>query len=433
MRIAVIGAGWAGLASAIKLHQHGHHVTVFESAKQLGGRARSVNSNKLSNSIDNGQHILIGAYQACFNLMDSLGINRDQVLYKQTLNLESLDKQIRFKFFNLPAPFNQLGVFFKSKGLSGLSGRLFMLRLVVELRRNQPIKEHDVISWFLRLKCPQVLIDNLWEPLCIATTNTKIQDTDANIFATILRKALLNQASDSDIYIPKVLLSELWPTKVSNILGDKIIYKPVNSISKNQKWLVDNQEFDNLIIATPFETAKKLIKQLTNSAEYLNNWPNLKYSAIGTLSLELAKPIIELPAMSLLKDEPRKNAWGQWLFNHYHIASQNTYKNLLQIVIGQAQEYLNIDQDLISNGIIKQIETLSGIKLPEIINQTLITEKRATFDAVPGLSRPGNLTPWQGLFLAGDWTDTNYPAVLEGAVISGIKAAEYCLKQISIK
>lgn len=153
----------------------------------------------------------------------------------------------------------------------------------------------------------------------------------------------------------------------------------------------------------------------------------MKFSAIGTLSLELEMPWLYKPAMSLLFDDPSKNAWGQWLFNRNAINVHESHRKLVHVVIGRAQRYAGVDSDLIAKGVIEQIRQQVKVKLPNVLNHFLVTEKKATFDVVHGLTRPTAVTPWPGLFLAGDWTDTNYPAVLEGAVRSGLTAAHHVL------
>lgn len=429
MRVAIIGAGWAGLTAAIQLYKQGHQVTVYEAAKQTGGRARQIKTAKIKSAIDNGQHILIGAYHSCFAVMASLDINPADVLHQQTLNIASADESLKFRFFNLPAPFNQLGIFLNSSGISGLHGRAFFIKLALELKHKVTLTDKTVHNWLNRLACPKPLLQRLWEPLCIATCNTSIQDTDANIFATVLRDGLLKRASDSDIYIPKLLLDDLWPAQAKKILADNIKYKFIRNIhlNVNNTWLINEQIFDKLIIATAFDNAKQLISQLPHAEKYLSSWPSLKFSAIGTLTLELERPWDYKHAMSLLFDNPEQNAWGQWLFNRNAIDVSESHRNLIHVVIGRAQRYAGVDSDIIAKGVTEQIRQQVKIELPNVLNNFLVTEKKATFDVVHGLSRPTVDTPWPSLFLAGDWTDTNYPAVLEGAVRSGLTAARHVL------
>ena len=132
--------------------------------------------------------------------------------------------------------------------------------------------------------------------------------------------------------------------------------------------------------------------------------------------------------MQLLRDHPAGYAWGQWLFDRSASAHADADRRLVHVVIGEADRYAGRDPARIAAGVIGQIRAQAAAgshpPLPDIETHALVTERRATFDAVPGLRRPGAATPWPGLLLAGDWTDTGYPAVLEGTVGSGLKAAE---------
>jgi hypothetical protein len=135
--------------------------------------------------------------------------------------------------------------------------------------------------------------------------------------------------------------------------------------------------------------------------------------------------------MLLLNDDPACDAWGQWLFDRSASARHAHDQSLVHVVIGVADRYAGRDPARIAAGVIEQIRQQAhagGLPpMPDIETHALVTERRATFDAVPGLRRPGAITPWAGLWLAGDWTDTGYPAVLEGAVRSGLRAADTLL------
>lgn len=425
MKIAVIGAGWAGLAAAYTLQQQ-HQVTVFEAAKHIGGRARPINTPLFSSTIDNGQHILIGAYQNCFSLMRKLNIEPSQVLQRQTLNISTLNNSLKFRFLNLPAPWNRLGLFFASSGLEGIKGRLFLLRLLKSLKQHHAFAGLSVHDWLLQLNCPPKLITNLWQPLCIASMNTDIHSASASSFAAVINDGMLASSHASDIYIPKATLHDLWPAQVAKLLGEQLKYRYIRSITANadQSWQVADSNFDQVILATPAHISQKIIAGLPDAANYLHNWPAYKYSAIGTLSLLLEKPWLSGQAMHLLQDNTSTNAWGQWLFDRSHSANDEIHKRLVHVVIGCAQRYAGMDIEAIKAGVIAQIQAQAPKPLPRVIRHLLVTEKRATFDAVNGLNRPANSTPWPDLYLAGDWTDTKYPAVLEGAVISGLQAAE---------
>lgn len=434
MKVAVIGGGWAGLAAAIKLHQKGLDTTVFESARYIGGRARPIITPLFPSTIDNGQHILIGAYKSCFDLMRSLNIDIDQVLFKQTMEINSLDQALRFKFLGLRSPFNRLGALFNSHGICGLQGRILLIKIFKSLQDINLLKEMPVLEWLKSLNCPEKLITDFWQPLCIATTNTDISVASTKIFARVLRDGLLGSSQDSNIYIPRKSLHDLWPAKVADIMGDKIKHQFIRQISQNndKSWKIGEQNFNQIILATPANISRKLITPLSGSQDYLSSWPEYRFSAIGTVNLLLEKPWHSKRPMYLLKDKPANNAWGQWLFDRSRTAASSTQHNLLHIVIGNAQRYTGVDVEIIKQGVIRQIEQQAEKPLPKVLKHLLVTEKRATFDSLAGLKRPATSTPWTGLFLAGDWVETHYPAVLEGAVASGFKAASMVLDEIKI-
>lgn len=422
MKIAIIGAGWAGMAAALKLRRY--DITVFEAAKTAGGRARPIAHKQLGLTIDNGQHILIGAYHATFGLMQSIGIDIEKVCLRQNLCLQSLDHSLTLKYLNLPSPLNRLGVVSHSNGLSGIKGRLHLLRVFNALKQKIPA-DINALNWLQSLNCPTELLERLWQPLCIAICNTDLQQTQAKIFARTLKDSIASRASDSDIYIPKNTLADLWQHQACKILGNKIQYTAAKSINhSNNGWLVNNQYFDKLIITTPAYITSKLISDLNGADDYLKTWPDFEYAAIGTLSLLLEQPWLNNMPMALLFDNPHTAAWGQWAFNHYYLNGSN----LVNIVIGDADRYADVDKSDIVSGVIQQIRQQSNLPLPPVTRHALITEKRATFKANRGsINRPGVETPWNGLFLAGDWVDTGYPAVLEGAVRSGLQAASLAL------
>jgi hypothetical protein len=241
----------------------------------------------------------------------------------------------------------------------------------------------------------------------------------------VLRDGLAGPARDSQLYIPRASLHALWPERACALLGDRLRRHRVRRLDPDPAggWRVDNQPCEQVILAIPPVAAHRLLQPLPQSAEYLGRFPPPAESAIGTLTLRLQHPWQSGLAMSLLRDDPARGAWGQWLFDRSATARSPAARHLVHVVIGAADRCAGLAADQVAEGIIEQIHQQSHIPLPPVVARTLVMEKRATFDAVPGLPRPGTATPWPGLWLAGDWTDTGYPAVLEGAVRSGLRAA----------
>src|SRR5690606_31758838 len=117
MNIAVIGAGWAGLSAALELHRMGHGVTVFEAGHRLGGRARGLHSPRLDAVIDNGQHIMLGAYTETLALMRRLGLEPDDLLYSMPLALQSADGSFELRVPNLPDALALPAALLRAKGV----------------------------------------------------------------------------------------------------------------------------------------------------------------------------------------------------------------------------------------------------------------------------------------------------------------------------
>ncbi|WP_322999525.1 hydroxysqualene dehydroxylase HpnE [Castellaniella sp.] len=429
MKVAVIGAGWAGLAAAVHLRRAGCQVQVFEAAAQAGGRARPVTHPGLGLTTDNGQHILLGAYRDTLALMRSLGVDPDEACLIQPLKLQSADGSLRLGFWPLPAPAHRLGALFGSRGLSGWPGRRHLERVLRSLDPEPIDATQTAADWLRQLGCPPLLLERLWGPLCLAATNTSLDQADARLLACILQDSLAAGAAASRTIIPRGQLHDLWPKQACQLLGKDLRRQRVRAITPAPAggWHVDDEPCDQVILAIPQPEAWRLLASLPDAVPYLAAWPTLRHAAIGTVSLRLSRPWESGQAMTLLWDDPAHHAWGQWLFDHSAISTDPADRCLLHIVIGAADRYAGQGTDRIIAGTIAQIRAQAPRPLPPIEAQILITEKRATFDVTPNLRRPGPATPWPGLLLAGDWTDTGYPAVLEGAVRSGLKAAKQAL------
>lgn len=428
MRIAVIGAGWAGLAAALRLQDRGLHPVVIEAARTPGGRARSIRSNALDAGIDNGQHILLGAYTETLALMRRLGIRTQDAFHEQALHLESADSQFRLHAWPLPAPWHQLGAVLSARGLS-LAQRLHLIRLLDALKRSgwRTSEGATVAQWLAAHTTPAPLIERIWAPLCLATMNTPPEIADAQLFAHVLRDSLGAQASASRILIPCGTLHQLWAEQACARLPEVRLGQHVQAIhAEGSGYLIDGEPFDGVVVATPPHGTQRLLASLTlpeAQTDWWTQWPDWRYEAIGTVSLRLAQPWRLTHPMLMLWEHPELQQFGQWLFDRC-VFGQGLNDDMLHIVISQASRYAHLSSGEVIAGVIEQLREQVARPLPAILAQTLVTEKRATFSAVPGLRRPGTHTPWPNLMLAGDWTDTGYPAVLEGAVRSGLAAAD---------
>jgi len=424
MRVAVVGAGWAGLAAALRLLRLGHEPWVFEAARRTGGRARAVSRPALG-TIDCGQHVLLGAYRETLDLMRELGVDPAEAFHAQVLSLASADGRFRLGAWPLPAPAHALGLLLGGRGL-GLRERWSLARILAALgaRAGAPRDADTVSRWLDRLECPARLRRLLWDPLCLAAMNTPADAADARLFVRVLRDSVGAGAGASRLLIPCGTLDELWPARARARLPRLAAGHRVGALEAAPGgYRVDGAAFDAVILATPPGEAARLLGGLPESREWLAGWPRWRFEGIGTVTLRLERPWGSGEAMRMLEERPGRAAYGQWLFDRSAV-SRGEAARLVHAVISGAGRYAAHGADAVIEGVIGQIREQAPERLPAVLESVLITEKRATFSAIPGLRRPGTRTPWPRLMLAGDWTDTGYPAVLEGAVRSGHRAAE---------
>lgn len=448
MNIAIVGAGWAGLAAAVRLKDLGATVTVFEAAPVAGGRARGVDDLHMGR-IDNGQHLLLGAYNETLKLIERLQPERPlaQLLSRTPLQLESADGSFRLLAPALPAPFNTLIALLTAKGLP-LSDRLKALRMMVYCRLTgwQAQPNETVKSLLKRYKQPDLLCLKLWTPLCLAALNTPVAHSCAQLFLNVLRDSLDAQRDASDLLIPNVDLTNLWPAAAAETVTMRYrhIVRKVRATQNQVE--IDEEPFEACLVAIPPYAAARVLfdasdecddglvdtAQEQSEAALLRLLRGFAYRSIATLTLELEADWLLPQSMLMLDEDMPRGHVGQWVFR------RAAHTRQLTVVISDAADFLKYDRTHFVEAIATQIREQCAKRakdvptMPAVKHQRLIVEKRACFDAVPGLARPANRSPWPRIALAGDWTDTGYPSVLEGAVRSGLRAANMLQQQLTL-
>lgn len=440
--IVIIGAGWAGLAAAVKLTQLGHNVTIYESAKQAGGRARSVTFD--DKVVDNGQHLLIGAYSTCLSFMNTVGIDITSSLKRLPLLLTVFDKEninkpnsnnlaskLVLKAPALPAPLHLLYALFTAKGLN-FKDRIAALKFGFTLQRNNyKVKQDISVEELFRLTDQtDILIKQLWEPLCLSTLNTPIKEASANVFMRVFKDAFTNKRKDADLLVPTVDLSQLFPDAAIKYIethGGKVYLKSrveqikikKNQITSLTVTVDDNSQTiktSNIIIATAPQNLTKLLENHRELKPLKNKINQFRYQPIVTVYLQYPKETQINPGIIGMS-----SSISQWIFDRGVFCLQS---GLFSIVISAKGTHMTMDDDKLTKTIHDEISMLLP-NTPALINSFVIREKRATFSCNVNINniRPQNSTDVKGLFLAGDYTDTDYPATLEGAVRSGLNAA----------
>ncbi|HEY8085777.1 MAG TPA: hydroxysqualene dehydroxylase HpnE [Methylophilaceae bacterium] len=415
LKIAVIGAGWAGLTAAVELAAQGHQLTVFETSPHLGGRARGFEHKSLR--LDNGQHILLGAYHQTLRLMELVGLNEADILLRLPLTLET-PGHIELNTSHLPAPLHLLAGLIRAKGL-GLSERLTTLAFFTKLRlRNFKLAQDQTVAELLN-KQPDNVVRLLWEPLCIAALNTPISTASAQVFLNVLRDSFSHSRADSDMLLPRHDLSALFPQAAARYVmehdGKILPSTAVKSLYIQHSGVeVDGEHFDKVICAVAPHQLATLLQDIPEAEPTLNMVNRFSYQPIATVYLQYASTVTLPSHMLGLSDGD-----AQWVFDRGTLCGQH---GLIAASISTVGEYLKLGHDEVAMAVHQQLQKLIG-DLPAPEWHQVIVEKRATFACVAGLQRPSNHTAHPHLFIAGDYTAGDYPATLEGAVRSGINCA----------
>jgi squalene-associated FAD-dependent desaturase len=409
----------------VELARHDVEVTVFERSRTLGGRARVV--RKHDQTIDNGQHLLIGAYTELTRLLRLTGVPTRQIKnLPLTLHIPG---QICLRAAALPAPLHLLMGLVRANGLDW-SERFAIVALLryLKRRRFQLSAEMTVTGLLTDCRQPFRLRNLLWEPLCLAALNTPPHEASAQIFANILRDTLAAaSATASELLIPRVDLSELFPVPAARYLatrnGNILTGNAITAVTpKNAGFLLagapGHRIWQQVVIATAPYHAATLLRSTEACPDLAVQIAALPSEAITTVTLAFG-PGVDLPAPMIgLTDGP-----AQWAFD---LGQSGNSKGLVAAVISVHRSGSKGRDDLIP-AVLAQLERALGCSLPAPHWTRIITEKRATIACRPGVIRPGITTPLPGLWLAGDYIESEYPATLESAVRSGVQCAREIL------
>ncbi|MEY4369311.1 MAG: hypothetical protein RL564_1261 [Pseudomonadota bacterium] len=424
--VAVIGAGWAGCAAAVELTRAGAKATLYEAARTAGGRARRIDYQ--GHALDNGQHILLGAYRESLRLMQQVGLQPSQLLMRLPLQMRYPDNKVGMDLLapRLPAPLHLVMGVLRAKGLP-FADKLSLARFSSAARWMgwQLNQDCTVAELLARFDQTDRLITLMWRPLCIAALNTPPERASAKVFLAVLRDSLGARRAASDMLLPRTDLSTLFPDAAISWLqkqGGKVMMgHRVNSIHADDAgWTINSAQrsdhYQHVVIATAPMHAQTLLKDTDHA---LSESLSFDYEAITTCYLQYA-PSVRLPApMLALIDDPESQRWGQFVFDRGQLDDKQA--GLLAVVISATQQ---TTVQSLEAAVAQQLA--HDLRLPELANPVwskAITEKRATFACVPDMQRPSTATTHPGLWLAGDYTASDYPATIEGAVRSGVKVA----------
>jgi len=422
LKVAVIGGGYAGMAAAVALADCDIPVTVYESAQQLGGRARGVHYHDAA--LDNGQHLLLGCYVQTLHMIEKVGGDIEQDFLRLPLQLD-LHGHFSLKAPQLPAPFHLLVALLTAQGLT-IVERMKAARFMIRMRRIGFELPNDitVTELLAQHKQDKALAEKLWNPLCIAALNTPIEKASAQVLLHVLRDALNQTREYSDMLLPRINFTALFPQRAADFIEKKGGHirlacgvDSLRSLSEGFEVAstTGREIFSHVICAAPPIATARLLRPIPALIDTVSLIDSLEHQPIYTVYLQYS-PAINLPHPMLGLHQ----RYSQWLFDKGQISGQH---GLLASVISAEGIHQELSQDTLAQKVIAELNEEFGID-GQPVWYKVIAEKRATFCCSPNLQRPSQFTPLPRLLLAGDYTAGDYPATLEGAVISGLKCAD---------
>ncbi len=432
--VTIVGGGWAGLAAAVELSKHNIPVHLYEASKQLGGRARSLKKDDMV--LDNGQHLMIGAYWQLLDLLNTIGVNEQAVLLRTPQQLQMFDTQRQSAVFELalprlPAPLHLLVGMLRCPSLTLKEKFTTLLRFDRLLKT--PIKNDlSVDQWLENAQLPAAYVQYLLKPLCLAALTTHTHEASARAFQTVLNQTFNGPAGNTDLLFGRQDLGHIFPDAAHAYIESKggrvYLQHRVTDISLDQNRAsaihVGEQSIavNQLILATPAHITARLLAAHTATQSIAQQLEQLKYEPVTTVYLQYPAHIqLPLPMIGVL------NATTEWLFDRQHCGQPG----LIASIISAGGPHMAMDKPQLAAEVSADIAQLFP-NWPAPLITTVIREKKATLRCHPDVDqkRPNSTTAVNQLWLCGDYVyieennQPGLPSTLEGAVRSGVKCAQ---------
>lgn len=430
-RIAILGAGWAGLAAALAIARAGHQVLLVDAARHPGGRARTVHLDGAE--LDNGQHVLVGACRATLAAMESVGQSAADAFQSLPLGFEQRARE-DFSWHFQPAsarPWHLLQALLTVESQTCGWQRWQMLWGAQRLLYRVPRVEDSVRNWLREARQPPFLQEVLWDPLCIAVMNTPPERASCRIFQNVLHQTLRGGDAAARLLIPRHSLGALFPEPALRTLrhfafaehwGARVT--ELVSPTQGELGLVlrsgDTLAADAVILAIPPRAAARVLRGWGALDAMRSQLASLGSCAICTVFLRYREPVDWLPPLTGLLRQP-----GQWLIPR-SVAGEPHW---LAVVLSAVESLSTVHRDSLPEQVGRDLAAcFPRLGLPE--NGQVICEKQATLDARVGLDeiRPPVRTAVPGIYLGGDYCTPGLPSTLEAAVLAGQAAARAVLE-----
>lgn len=439
--VLIIGGGFAGLAAAVDLAERGVPLLLLERRAFLGGRAYSFTDKTSGDTIDNGQHLMMGCYHATLDFLGKIGA-RGKLKLQANPQVDFLTTtgHARFKCPALPAPLHLLAGLAKLQTI-GWKDRLNALRVGMELRRlngnRARLSEISVREWLTELGQTARMQERFWDLLALATLNEQPDIASADMFARVLEEAFLRTKADSTMVISRVGLSDLYTHDARAYIearaGEVRLNADVTQIefAEGRATAVvlrsgERIEAETIISAVPYFALRRMIApEIIEAHPSLRHLHQFKSAPIVSINLWYDAPVTDLEFVGLL------DARIEWVFNKNAIAGETDKRrqHLALVISGAHRVGVLPKEELIRLAVSEMQRFFPAARGQAPTHAFVVREQEATISHTVGTARlrPRQQTEFENFFLAGDWTDTNLPATIESAVQSGQECARAIL------
>lgn len=417
---AVVGGGLAGIAAAITLADHGKRVILLEQTRRLGGRASSYTDPATGEEIDNCQHVVMGCCTNYRALIDRLGAGGMFRWHDEQFWVSAGGRVDRIGPGLLPAPAHHAGSFLRASFLTA-ADKLAIARAMSAAARTAPgrWRARPFSAWLQAKRQPDRAVTRFWRPVIVSACNAEPDRCDASLALMVFRDGLLASAQAASIGVPTVPLRTLYesaPDELAARAGAVRFGALATRITADTVHLRDAEPIhaDAVITALPFERVARVLDPALHDAR-VRTLAALCHSPILAVHLHLDRPVLLHPH-AVLVDRPT-----QWLFR------KDDAGRVIHAVVSAADDWTELDDAAITQRVAEDLRACFPAAGDfRVESARPIRSRRATFLAAPGVhaARPAVAPDAPGgAILAGDYTDTGWPATMEGAVRSGVTAA----------
>lgn len=439
-QVIIVGGGLAGLAAAVGLADRGLHVTLLEARQSLGGRAGSYRDADSGELIDHCQHVAMGC---CTNFLD---------LCERTGCSDLLERHRRLYFFSaegkrsdfaavswLPAPMHLLPAMIGMRHLSwrdkvGIGRAMFAL---MRMKAGSPPLLLSTKEWLEEKQQTPIAIERFWKVVLVSALADSLENIPLAAARKVFVDGFLAHRSAAEVLIPRGSLHELYDRRIACWLRERRVAihlgEPVKRIASSTEKSIQVQtatrEFtaDCVVIAVPWKHVRGMLDdQLAANVPNLPQAEQMAGSPISSVHLWTDRPLLTLPHAVLI------DRLSQWIFARKDLDSIKGH--YYQVVISASRELSGRPKQAVIDEVWQDLQTIfPAARDAQLRSAKLITQREAVFcDFIDGkqIPRVSQKTAHAALVLAGDWTDTGWPATMEGAVRSGYLAAEQVLRNL---